>query len=103
MGISMNFRGDIKSKEANLAVQYLKQQNKVSFVECCPTGFKIGLNTDQMGSVDNDCVELGQRSAVMFGNNTLISRFFTERISKIYDKMYQQRAFVHWYVDEGMA
>merc|ERR1712032_187104 len=44
MAISINYRGDIKSKEANATVQWLKQNNKISFVEWCPTGFKIGLN-----------------------------------------------------------
>merc|ERR1712060_1031952 len=42
MAISINYRGDIKSKEANATVQWLKQNNKISFVEWCPTGFKIG-------------------------------------------------------------
>merc|ERR1711997_329459 len=44
MAISINYRGSIKSKEANATVQWLKQNNKISFVEWCPTGFKIGLN-----------------------------------------------------------
>merc|ERR1712019_254831 len=42
--ISVNYRGEIKSKEANATVQWLKQNNKISFVEWCPTGFKVGLN-----------------------------------------------------------
>merc|ERR1712241_1658881 len=45
MAISINYRGPIMSKEANSTVQWLKQNNKVSFVEWCPTGFKIGLNS----------------------------------------------------------
>merc|ERR1711997_707443 len=46
MAISLNYRGSIKSKEANSTVQWIKQNNKVSFVEWCPTGFKIGLNNE---------------------------------------------------------
>jgi len=38
----------------------------------------------------------------MIGNNTAIKRVFVDRISKKYDLMYSQRAFVHWYVGEGM-
>merc|ERR1712223_2307839 len=44
MAISLNYRGAIKSKVANATVQWVKTQGKVSFVEWCPTGFKIGLN-----------------------------------------------------------
>merc|ERR1712154_707271 len=45
---------------------------------------------------------IAERNVVMIGNNTAISRVFSERISKKYDLMYSQRAFVHWYVGEGM-
>jgi len=44
MAISLNYRGKIKSKEANETVQKVKKAAKVSFVEWMPTGFKIGLN-----------------------------------------------------------
>eukprot|EP00494_Astrolonche_serrata_P013679 UN13803 len=39
MAISLNYRGDVKSKEANATVLWVKTQGKVSFVEWCPTGF----------------------------------------------------------------
>ena len=42
------------------------------------------------------------RNVTMIGNNTGISRVFTDRAAKKYDLMYSQRAFVHWYVGEGM-
>merc|ERR1712099_36542 len=54
MAISLNYRGDIKSKEANATVQWLKQNNKVSFVDWCPTGFKIGLNDTPAAVVEGD-------------------------------------------------
>jgi len=102
MAISLNYRGDIKSKEANATVQWLKSNKKVTFVEWCPTGFKIGLNEVPCALVEGDDIALFKRNATMIGNNTAISRVFSERISKKYDLMYSQRAFVHWYVGEGM-
>eukprot|EP00494_Astrolonche_serrata_P003285 UN03291 len=42
MAISLNYRGDVKSKEANATVQWVKQQGKVSLQWC--QGFKIGMN-----------------------------------------------------------
>merc|ERR1712012_1239564 len=54
MAISINYRGQIKSKEAISTVQWLKQNNKVSFVEWCPTGFKIGLNEVPAALINND-------------------------------------------------
>jgi tubulin alpha len=102
MAISLNYRGQVKSKEANSTVQWLKQNKKVSFVEWCPTGFKIGLNEVPPAVLEDDDVAAFPRNAVMIGNNTGISRVFSDRISKKYDLMYSQRAFVHWYVGEGM-
>merc|ERR1711972_882181 len=102
MAISVNYRGEIKSKEANATVQWLKQNNKISFVEWCPTGFKIGLNEVPAAKVPDDILAKQDRNVTMIGNNVAVSRVFTERITKKYDTMYGQRAFVHWYVGEGM-
>jgi len=106
MAISLNYRGEIKSKQANKTAQWLKTNNKVTFVEWCPTGFKIGLNekpADQItigGLVDT--IAPSKASVVMIGNNTAISRVFTKRVNEKFDMMYAQRAYVHWYVGEGM-
>jgi len=102
MAISLNYRGEIKSKVANATVQWVKTQGKVSFVEWCPTGFKIGLNNVPAATVDNDVMAAAVRNATMIGNNIAVNRVFTERLSKKYDMMYSQRAYVHWYVGEGM-
>jgi len=102
MAISLNYRGEIKSKVANSTVQWVKTQGKVSFVEWCPTGFKIGLNDVPAACVENDDMAYSPRNAVMIGNNIAVNRVFTERLSKKYDMMYSQRAYVHWYVGEGM-
>merc|ERR1711897_18046 len=103
MAISVNYRGSVKAKKANATVQWMKTNKKVTFVEWVPTGFKVGLNEVPAARVgDHDETALFDRIVVMIGNNTAISRVFSERIAKKYDLMYSQRAFVHWYVGEGM-
>jgi len=102
MAISLNYRGKVMSQEANGTVQWVKTQGKVSFVEWCPTGFKIGLNNQPPASVEDDDMAKAERTAVMIGNNIAVNRVFSERLSKKYDMMYSQRAYVHWYVGEGM-
>merc|ERR1739838_555601 len=74
----------------------------ISFVEWCPTGFKIGLNDKPAAALDDDILAASPRNVTMIGNNVAVSRVFTERITKKYDIMYGQRAYVHWYVGEGM-
>jgi tubulin alpha len=102
MAIALNYRGEVKSKDANAAVQYLKTNHKVSLVEWCPTGFKIGLNDVPAANMEKDDLAAFSRNVVMIGNNTAIARVFSQRIAKKHDLLYSQRAFVHWYVGEGM-
>ena len=85
MAVSVNYRRQFKAKEANATVQWLKTNKKVTFVEWVLTGFKVGLNEVPAARVGG------------FDETALF-----ERIAKKYDLMYSRRAFVHWYVGEGM-
>jgi len=102
MAISMNFRGKVSSKDANTNIQKLKKMSKVQFVEWMPTGFKVGLNTIPCAQLKEDVLKPATRTCAMIGNNVAVNRVFQERLSKKYDMMYSQRAYVHWYVGEGM-
>merc|ERR1712176_362836 len=102
MAISMNFRGKVTSKEANENIQKVKKNNKVVFVEWMPTGFKVGLNSIPCKSLKDDVLQQTNRTCSMIGNNVAVNRVFVDRLSKKYDMMYSQRAYVHWYVGEGM-
>jgi len=102
MAISMNFRGKVTSKEANENIQKVKKHNKVVFVEWMPTGFKVGLNSIPCKSLKDDVLQQTTRTCSMIGNNVAVNRVFVDRLSKKYDMMYSQRAYVHWYVGEGM-
>eukprot|EP01083_Nonionella_stella_P005530 15973_1 len=46
MAISLNYRCDVQAKEAIATLIWLKTNKKVTFVEWCPTGFKVGLNDE---------------------------------------------------------
>jgi len=102
MAISTNFRGKVTSKEVNENIQKVKKNNKVVFVEWMPTGFKVGLNSIPCVNLEQDVLKETKRTCAMIGNNVAVNRVFTERLSKKYDMMYSQRAYVHWYVGEGM-
>merc|ERR1712233_24402 len=102
MSISLDYRGDIKASTANATATQLRRNKKVTFVEWCPTGFKIGLNDVPPAILPNDDLAPSKRNVVMIGSNTAISRVFSERFIQKYDLMYSQRAFVHWYISEGL-
>ena len=102
MAVSEIYRGDVKAKKANATIPWLKTNKKCRFVEWCPTGFKIGLFDEPLKILPDDDLEFCQRHTMMIGNNTAISRVLAQRISVKYDLMFGQRAFVHWFVSEGL-
>jgi len=102
MAILLNYRGDVLPNEVNRTVQWLRDHKKVTLVEWCPTGFKIGLNDTPAAILESDDIAGFSKNAVMIANNTGISRVFTKRVSQKFDLMYSQRAFVHWFVGEGL-
>ena len=90
MAISLNYRGDVKSKEPNATVQWLKNNKKSTFVEWCSTGFTVGLNERSPTLVPEDDMGAAVRNVTMIGDNTGASRVFTDWVAKKYDSMYLQ-------------
>eukprot|EP01084_Bolivina_argentea_P219576 372393_1 len=102
MSCILQYRGNVNVKEANYTMDWCRNNHKMSFVEWCPTGIKLALNDKIHGILPDDIIAETKAVCCMIGNNSSISRVFSERISKKYDLLYSQRAFVHWYVGEGM-
>jgi len=101
MAIKIVGRGSMKEKELNASVQWIHQNNKVKFVEWCPTGFKVNVCPKPMAKTEGENFGTSGNSVVLLGNNIAINRKFTANCST-YDQMYSQRAYVHHYVDYGM-
>lgn len=101
VSMSFNYRGNVTSQQANETLGWLKEKQKVKFVDWSPTGFKIGLNAQVAALVEGDDLAFSDRQVSMVSNNVGISRLFS-RITSQFDMMYAHRAYVHWYVGEGM-
>merc|ERR1712244_95683 len=67
----------------------------------CPTGFKVGINYQPPTVVPGGDLAKVQRSVLMISNTTAIAEVMG-RMDHKFDLMYAKRAFVHWYVGEGM-
>lgn len=67
----------------------------------CPTGFKCGINYQAPSVVPGGDLAKTRRAVCMISNNTAVGEVFN-RIDHKFDLMYAKRAFVHWYVGEGM-
>ena len=94
-------RGDIIPKDVNAAVASMKTKQTVRFVSWCPTGFKVGINYQPPTVVPGGDLAKVPRAYLMVSNNSAIGEVFSKLDHK-FDLMYAKRAFVHWYVGEGM-
>jgi len=119
MATCLLYRGDVVPRDAAEVVAHLKTKRTVQFVDWCPTGFKIGICHQAPQHVPNgDLAKVNRAVYVMFylsillhsltlyyscvlANTTAIAKAWSA-LSHKFDLMYSKRAFVHWYVGEGM-
>ncbi|XP_018403074.1 PREDICTED: tubulin alpha chain-like isoform X2 [Cyphomyrmex costatus] len=71
-------------------------------VKCDPReGFKVGINYQPPTAVPGGDLAKVQRAVSMLSNTTAIEEAWA-KLNRKFDLMYNKRAFIHWYVGEGM-
>ncbi|XP_051787031.1 tubulin alpha-1A chain-like isoform X1 [Erpetoichthys calabaricus] len=101
MACCLLYRGDVVPKDVNSAIATIKTKRTIQFVDWCPTGFKVGINYQPPTVVPGGDLAKVQRAVCMLSNTTAIAEAWA-RLDHKFDLMYAKRAFVHWYVGEGM-
>ena len=101
MACCLLYRGDVVPKDVNAAIASIKVQKSIQFVDWCPTGFKVGINYQPPTVVPGGDLAKVQRAVCCLSNTTAIMEAWA-RLDHKFDLMYAKRAFVHWYVGEGM-
>ncbi|KAK3320520.1 tubulin alpha chain [Podospora appendiculata] len=101
MATCLLYRGDVVPNDAHAAVATLKTKRTIQFVDWCPTGFKLGICYQPPHMVPNGDLAKVNRAVCMLSNTTAIAEAWSA-LSNKFDLMYSKRAFVHWYVGEGM-
>uniref|UniRef100_A0A2K5CMU6 Tubulin alpha chain n=1 Tax=Aotus nancymaae TaxID=37293 RepID=A0A2K5CMU6_AOTNA len=101
MACCLLYRGDVVPKDVNAAIATIKTKRSIQFVDWCPTGFKVGINYQPPTVVPGGDLAKVQRAVCMLSNTTAIAEAWA-RLDHKFDLMYAKRAFVHWYMGEGM-
>ncbi|KAL8605221.1 Tubulin alpha-1 chain [Nucella lapillus] len=101
MACCLLFRGDVVPKDVNSAIATIKTKRSIEFVKWCPTGFKVGINYQPPTVVPGGDLAKVLRAVCMLSNTTAIAEAWA-RLDHKFDLMFAKRAFVHWYVGEGM-
>lgn len=90
---SVMFRGKLCSKEIDDQMIAVQTKNASYFVEWIPNNIKSSIcNVPPKGM---------NLSATFIGNSTSIQELF-KRISDQFTAMFKRKAFLHWYIGEGM-
>ena len=95
------YRGDVVPKEVNAAIAATKSRNSIQFVDWCPTGFKVGITDRPPREVPGGDLAEVQRAVCMLSNSTAVAEAWA-RLGHKFDLMFAKRAFLHWYIREGM-
>ena len=96
------YKGNVDHIEAKQTIHKMTENGKIRFAEWSPTA-KIWRDFYPLPpDIQSDEMVVSKSEAVMLANNTGITRFLNERITKKVDKLYSQRAYIHWYIKEGM-
>ncbi|KAL7671091.1 hypothetical protein ACOME3_006003 [Neoechinorhynchus agilis] len=123
MACCLLYRGDVVPRDIQSAITTIKARKNVHFVDWCLTGFKVGINRQPPFAVPIDeplvirkgvtsrSVRLKSeepqkpvqvpRALCMLANTTAIGDAWA-RLNSNFDLLYSKRAFVHWFVGEGM-
>lgn len=101
MATCLLYRGDVVNKDVQQAVASIKSKKSIQLVDWCPTGFKIGICYQPPQHVPNGDLAKSDRAVCMLSNTTAIADAW-RRLDHKFDLMFSKRAFVHWYVGEGM-
>ena len=101
MACCLLYRGDVIPKDVTSAIANIKTKRTIQFVDWILTGFKVGVNDQPPSVVPGGEVAKVNRAVCMLSNTTAIAEAW-HRLDHKFDLMYAKRAFVHWYVGEGM-
>jgi len=101
MACCLMYRGDVTPRDVSGAVAALRTNRAIRFVDWSPTGFKCGITSPVAPRVPGGDLPGVVRTACLAANTTAVAQAFGSFAHK-FDLMYAKRAFVHWYVGEGM-
>lgn len=93
LAVAAMFRGKVSMKEVDEQMNAVQHKNSAYFVEWIPNSVKTAVC---------DVAPRGfKMSATFVGNSTAIQELF-KRISSQFSAMFKRKAFLHWYIGEGM-
>merc|ERR1712151_165136 len=88
-------------REVAASIANIKTQSKIEFIDWSPGCIPCAINSRPPTAIPGaDLVKVPRALCAIF-NTTAVACAFS-RVAHKFDLMYSKRAYVHWYVGEGM-
>lgn len=101
MSCALFYRGCISPQQVHHALSDIKRDKSIDFVEWCPTGFKVGINSCPPVIIPRSNLAPASTNVAMLTNSSAIGQAWQRLTHKFY-LLYAKRSFLHWFVGEGM-
>nr|CDS22188.1 tubulin alpha chain [Echinococcus granulosus] len=101
MACALLYRGDVPIKEITDSIEIFKKRSIVGLVDWCPTGFKVGVVERPPAVVKQSGLGKTCRQLTAVYNSTLVIEPF-KCILHRFSTLLAKKAFVHWFLQEGM-
>lgn len=98
---SLQYRGQVAISEVHKAINKVRKIYNPKFAAWSKTGFKLA-NCWKPTTLPEDSAFQGNDGTVfMLCNNSVVTKAL-KTFGTLFDKMFQERACVHWYVSNGL-
>jgi len=102
MACCLHYCGDVNVKECHDVVADVRTEFQIPFVEWIPTGFKITMDPEPtVHPLHKDYLNSSNLTLLKISNHTGIQSALSHIVDK-YSVLLQNRAYVWWYISEGM-
>ena len=98
---SVLYRGaDVTTTDVNQAMKELRS-NLMECADWCPGGNKVSVHGQPLVAPPGSAIGSPKRSATLIANSTAVVEAWS-RLTDRFDLLFSRRAFLHWFLGEGM-
>ncbi|CAK92911.1 unnamed protein product (macronuclear) [Paramecium tetraurelia] len=101
LGSSLFFKGDCPLPELNYVIKQIKQSEEIRFAEGTQVAYQTCVSMAQPCTLPNYPFAKYSKTACMLAHSTGVLQSF-ESLKKRFSTLYSKRAFVSWYVGQGL-
>lgn len=101
MACSIMYHGSVAPKDIDAPLALIKTKRTIQFADWCQTIFRVGINYQPPTVVPGSYLTKVRSSCAMLSNSTGLAPVWN-KIGSDFDQWFSKRAFVHWFVSEGM-